>query len=199
MILTPGLRSLTFTIHVSSSVGWLGAVVVFLALAIIGLTSSNAATVRGVYLVMAPAAWLVLVPLAHASLISGLALSLGSTWGLIRHYWVAIKLALTLFSTAVLLIYMRTFQQMADVAADPIVGLDLVRNPSPLVHAILALAVLAAATILAVYKPFGPTPYGQRSRRRVSAAGSLYAGGLVALALIALVWLLHVVSSGLHH
>jgi hypothetical protein len=66
MAFAPALRRFTFTTHVTSSVGWLGAVFVFLALAAIGLTSQEERTVRGVYLVMAPAAWLVLVPLAHA-------------------------------------------------------------------------------------------------------------------------------------
>jgi hypothetical protein len=55
---------------------------------------------------------------------------------------------------------------MAGVAADPVVELGLVRNPSPLVHAILALVLLIAATALAVYKPFGLTPYGARLHQR---------------------------------
>src|SRR5215204_5023363 len=148
MSFAPGLRRFTFTTHVTSSVGWAGAVIVFLALAIIGLTSENEATVRGAYLVMAPAAWFVLVPLAHASLLSGIALSLGTSWGLFRPYWVVLKLGITVFATAVLLIYMGTFRQIAGVAADPVVDLALVRNASPIVHALLALILLLAATVL---------------------------------------------------
>jgi uncharacterized membrane protein len=166
MAFAPALRRLTFTTHVTSSVGWVGAVLVFLALAAIGLTSQDEKTVRGAYLVMAPAAWLVLVPLAHTALFSGIALSLGTPWGLIRHYWVALKLVITAFSTVILLIYMGTFRQMAGVAADPVVDLGLVRNPSPLLHAILALVLLLAATVLAIYKPFGMTPYGMRQQMR---------------------------------
>jgi hypothetical protein len=164
MAFAPALRRFTFTTHVTSSVGWVGAVVVFLALALIGLISEDEATVRGAYLVMAPAAWFVLVPLAHATLFSGVVLSLGTPWGLIRHYWVAIKLAITVFSTVILMIYMGTFRQMAGVAADPVVALGVVRNPSPVVHATLALVLLLAATVLAIYKPFGMTPYGAASR-----------------------------------
>ena len=167
MAFAPALRKLTYTTHVTSSVGWVGAALVFLALAAIGLSSRNQATVRGAYLVMAPAAWFVLVPLAHASLVSGVALSLGTPWGLIRHYWIVLKLAITLFSTVILLIYMGTFRQMAVVAADPVVELGLVRNPSPLVHAVLALVLLIAATVLAIYKPFGMTPYGSANGTRV--------------------------------
>ena len=68
MIMPPRLRKFALTAHVSCSVGWLGAVAAFLALAVIGLTSQDAQTVRGAYLVMEEAAWLVLVPLAFASL-----------------------------------------------------------------------------------------------------------------------------------
>src|SRR5688572_30053903 len=161
-MMASALRKFTLTAHITSSIGWLGAVIAFLALALIGLTSRDEATVRGAYLVMAPAAWLVLVPLAHASLLSGIAISLGTPWGLFRHYWVVLKLLITAFSTVILMIYMSTFRQMAGVAADPVVELRLVRNPSPLVHAILALILLVAATVLAIYKPFGITPYGSR-------------------------------------
>ena len=161
-MMTPALRRLTFTTHITSSVGWVGAVIAFLALAVIGCTSEDQVKVRGAYLLMAPAAWFVLVPLAHASLLSGIALSVGTSWGLFRHYWVVLKLGITVFATVILLIYMGTFRQMAGVAADPVVNLEVVRNASPIVHSILALILLIAATVLGVYKPFGITPYGAR-------------------------------------
>lgn len=50
--MTAGLRKFALTAHVTSSVGWLGAVAVFLALAVVGLIRQDAPTVRGVYLVM---------------------------------------------------------------------------------------------------------------------------------------------------
>jgi hypothetical protein len=173
--MTLALRRFVFTTHVTSSVGWVGAVIVFLALAIIGLTSPDEATVRGAYLVIAPAAWFVLVPLAHASLLTGVAISLGTPWGLFRHYWVVSKLVITLVATVVLLIYMDTFRQMAGAAADPVVRLGLVRNPSPAVHSILALILLLVATALAIYQPFGMTAYGrnQNARRRATSSAAL--------------------------
>jgi hypothetical protein len=214
MAFAPALRRFTFTTHVTSSIGWIGAVLVFLALALIGLTSQDERTVRGAYLVMAPAAWFVLVPLAHAALLSGIALSLGTPWGLFRHYWVVFKLGITLFSTVILLIYMGTFQQMAGVAADPVVELGLVRNPSPVVHAVLALILLLMATWLAVYKPFGLTPYAIRtasmpqsaSLRDVgprsapsSARTRLYAVALVVLAAMVVLVLLHLTGARFGH
>jgi DMSO/TMAO reductase YedYZ heme-binding membrane subunit len=170
MTLTPRLRKFVLTAHVASSVGWLGAVAAFLALGLVGLTSQDDETVRAAYLVMEPAAWLVLVPLAVASLLTGLVQSLGTTWGLFRHYWVLFKLLINLVATVVLLIYMETFRFMADVAGDPTADLDAVRSVSPVLHAALALLLLLTATTLAVYKPRGMTPYGQRKQREQRAA-----------------------------
>jgi hypothetical protein len=164
MIMLPRLRKFALTAHVTSSVGWLGAVVVFLAISVVGLTSQDAQTVRGAYLVMEPAAWFVLVPLAFASLLTGLVQALGTTWGLFRHYWVLFKLLINLSATIVLLMYMETLSFMAGVAADPSADLGELRNPSPALHTALALLVLLVATVLAVYKPRGMTRYGQRKQ-----------------------------------
>lgn len=164
MLFPSALRRFTYTTHITSSLAWVGAVIVFIGLALIGLTSADETTARGAYLVMEPAAWFALVPLAHVSLLSGLALCFGTAWGVFRHYWVASKLVMTVFATGVLLAYMSTFREMAGIAGDSRANLVDVRNPSPLVHGILALALLLAATWLAVYKPFGVTPYGRRAR-----------------------------------
>jgi hypothetical protein len=166
MTLSPGLRKFALTAHITSAVGWLGAVVAFLALGVVGLTSEDARTVRGVYLAMEPTAWFVLVPLALASLLTGLVQALGTAWGLFRHYWVLFKLLITLFATIVLLTYMETFSVMADTAADPNAELAAVRSASPALHAALALLALLVAAVLAVYKPRGMTAYGRRRHAR---------------------------------
>ena len=165
MIMPPGVRKLALTLHVTASVGWLGAVAAFLALAVVGLTSRDDRTVRGAYLVMEPSARLILLPLAYASLVTGLIQSLGTTWGLFRHYWVLFKLVINVVATVILTSYMATFRHMAGVAADPNADLSAVRNASPVLHATLALFGLLVATVLAIYKPRGVTPYGWRKQR----------------------------------
>ena len=144
-----------FIAHITTSLAWLGAVAVFVAVAWIGYRSDDPTTVRGAYLVMEPAAWYVLVPLAHATLLTGLAQVGATTWRLLAHYWVLFKLVIALFITVVLLLYMQTFRAMAGVAADAAAGIGAVRNASPLIHAALALLALLVATTLAVYKPAG--------------------------------------------
>lgn len=166
--MTPGLRKFALTAHVTASVGWLGAVAVFLALGITGLTSRDGQTVRAVYLVMEPAGWGVLVPLSLASLVSGLVQSLGTKWGLFRHHWVVTKLVINLVATVVLLLYMQTLGLLADVAAEtPVLGGDLsgLRSPSPVIHAGAGLLLLLVAATLSVYKPRGVTRYGWRKQQ----------------------------------
>jgi hypothetical protein len=161
---SPRVRKIALTAHVGASVGWFGAIAAFLALAAVGVISNDARTVRGSYLVMDAAAWYVLVPFAFASLLTGLVQALVTPWGLFRHYWVVAKLSINVFSTIILLVYMQTFDSMAKLAADPDLELAAVRNLSPLLHASVALVLLAVAMTLAVFKPRGVTRFGRRDR-----------------------------------
>ena len=172
MTMTPGLRKLALTVHVGASVGWLGAVVAFLALAVTSLTSEDAPTVRAGYITMELIGWYALVPLAFASLLTGLVQSLGTTWGLFRHYWVVFKLLINVFATIVLLLYTQTLDHFADLAAQTSftsANLNRLRSTSPLLHAALAAFLLLVAMTLAVYKPRGLTPYGQRKHAQRTA------------------------------
>lgn len=165
MTMPPHLRKFMLTAHVIASVGWLGAVAAFLALAVAGLTSQDAQRVRAAYLAMELTGWYVLVPLCLASLLTGVVQALGTSWGLLRHYWVLIKLLITVLATIILLLYTETFSYLGGLAADPTVALDALRNPSPVLHAGAALLALLVTTILSVYKPRGMTHYGQRTLR----------------------------------
>jgi hypothetical protein len=153
-------RRLALTVHIAASMAWLGAAVAILAMAAIGLTSDDQRIVRAVYLVMEPTAWVALVPLAIGSLVTGVLSSLLSVWGLLRHWWVVFKLLINVFATVILLMYMATFRAMAELAADPSADLALIRNPSPLLHGLIAIVALLVATVLSVYKPRGLTPAG---------------------------------------
>lgn len=174
MIMSPGLRKFALTAHVATSVGWLGAVAAFLALASAGLTSRDTELVRAAYLAMELIAWFVIVPLSLASLLTGLVSALGTTWGLLRHYWVLIKLLITVLSTIILLVHLEPVSYLAGVAADiPAGGVDLRPRIQMLVTAGASLVVLLVTTGLSVYKPRGLTPYGwrkQQAQRMVSPA-----------------------------
>jgi hypothetical protein len=165
--LSPRTRKLALTAHIASSVGWLGAVAAVLALAVVGLASENPQRVRAAYLAMEAAAWYVLIPLSLASLLTGLVQSLGTSWGLFRHYWVLSKLVINIFASAILLLYTETLRDLAALAADttePTPDLADLRDPSPVLHAGAGLLLLLVAVILAVYKPRGMTRYGRRKQ-----------------------------------
>jgi hypothetical protein len=164
--MTPGLRRFALTVHVTSSIGLLGSIAAFLALAAAGLINPDALMVRASYLAMAMIARFVIVPLAFASLLTGLIQSLGTPWGLFRHYWVLVKLLLTVLATAVLLAKMALIDDAARLAGETTLsrgdlraaGLQLV------VHAAGGLLILLIATGLSVYKPPGVTRYGWRKQ-----------------------------------
>jgi DMSO/TMAO reductase YedYZ heme-binding membrane subunit len=94
MIVTPRLRKFALASHITLAVGWLGAVAGYIALDVVAATSQDPKTLRAAYLAMELIAWYVIVPLALTSLLSGLVMSLGTKWGLFRHYWVLISLLL---------------------------------------------------------------------------------------------------------
>lgn len=170
--LSPRLRKINLTAHVASSVGWLGAVVGFLVLSVVGLTSQEPQVVRSCYVAMNIVGWSVNVPLSFAALLTGLAQSLGTHWGLFRHYWVLIKLTLTLAATALLLLHQFTAVEEAahrvseaGAITVPMVGR---LGTQLVVDAGLAILILLVNTVLSVFKPWGRTPYG---RRKLELAG----------------------------
>ncbi len=169
--MAPRLRKLALAAHIASSVGWVGAVAGYIALDVAAATGQDALTLRAAYLAMGLLSWYVIVPLALASLLTGLAVSLGTKWGLFRHYWVLISFLLTVFATVVLLMEAQTIGYFAHVAADPTTsGEDLRALGNTLVHSVGGTVVLLVILVLNVYKPRGMTRYGwhQQSERRTA-------------------------------
>jgi len=164
MNMTTRGRKVALTAHVTSSVGWLGAVAGFLALAIAGAASQDARIVPAAYLAMDLTYWYVIVPLGIASLLTGLVSSLGTDWGLFRHYWVLVKLLLTIPLTILLLVHTQPVSYMAregvqrTLSGDDLGGLRI----QLAAYAGAALLVLLVATALSVYRPRGMTGYGAR-------------------------------------
>lgn len=166
MIMSPSLRKFSLTSHITVSVGWIGAVVAYLALVVVTMTSQEEQIVRSAYLAMEPITWFTLVPLALASLVTGIIMSLGTKWGLFRHYWVLAKLLLTVISTLVLLSYTKTVSYLADIAADPSTDFGRLQGGGGLLHPGIGLLVLLVIVILSVYKPKGMTRYGWRKQQK---------------------------------
>jgi hypothetical protein len=167
-----GLRRAALTVHVVTSVGWLGAAAGFLVLAVAAVRSGDPSTVRALYIAMEVLGVAALVPLSLASFVSGLVQSLGTTWGLLRHYWVIAKLSISVIATSVLLLYVPTLRLLADAAATPGLGDDraLLPSGSPVLHSAAGVVVLLVAAALSIYKPRGLTRRGWRKQLERQAA-----------------------------
>ena len=167
MIMTRSLRNLVLTAHITCSVGLLGAVAAFLALSIAGLIAHDSQIIRAAYLTMPLIARLVIVPLAIASLLTGLIQSLSTSWGLFRHYWVLGKFVLTTLATVVLLAKMELITYAAKLAGEAILpGADLrAAGFELMIHSAGGLFVLLVPMVLSVYKPLGLTSYGRRKQQ----------------------------------
>jgi hypothetical protein len=157
--MTPRLSKFVLTAHIALSVGWLGAVGGFLSLSIASLTSKNPEIVRGAYLSMNVIGLYVIVPLSFAALLTGLVQSLGTSWGLFRQYWTAIKFGLTVGAVFLLLLHeLGTATRLARYVLSLPAGVlpDAGSMGSQLaVEAAFAVLVLVVTTVLSVYKPWG--------------------------------------------
>jgi hypothetical protein len=158
--LRPWLRKLALTSHVVTSVGWLGAVVAFAALAGTALRTADGGAAQGAYAAMDVVAWHAILPLAVLAFGTGLVVSLGTEWGLFRHYWVVAKLLITIASTLLLVLHMGAIAQLAQAGPDVVAGHLRPVRVQVLANAVAAVAALLAATGLSVYKPKGVTRYG---------------------------------------
>jgi hypothetical protein len=153
--LSPTWRKTLLTTHVVSSVGLLGADAAVLALVVAGWGGSEPLTVY-------PAAYLLgqalIVPLALLALTTGVALGLFTPWGLLRHWWILIKLLLTAGGT-VLAVFVLV--PTLDAAATEALAQRALSDPFALIKdSGGACAVLLVTILLAYFKPFG------RLRRR---------------------------------
>ena len=163
MPMRPALRKLTLASHLTVAIGWIGAVLAYLALGIAASTSTDAQTVRGAWVAMELTGWYVIVPLAVASLVTGVVMALGTRWGLFRHYWVVFSLALTAFAVVVLILHMPTVSSLSDVAREAD-DQRLASLGGDLTHPAIGLVVLLAVQVLNIYKPRGLTAYGRRQQ-----------------------------------
>ncbi len=161
--MSPGVRRFALATHLTVAVGWIGAAAAYLALGVAAATSEEPGTVRGAWIAMELIGWFVIVPLAVASVVTGLVMALGTRWGLFRHYWVLFSLALTIFATVILLLHMPTVSSQTDVArtADS-AGLD--RLGGDIAHPAIGLGLLLVVLVLNIYKPRGMTGYGRHKQ-----------------------------------
>jgi len=161
MELTPRRRKIALIAHVASSVGWLGADAVLVVLGVAGLTGA-AGGPDAVYPVAGLIGTVLITPLALAALLTGLLIGLGTKWGLLRYWWVAVKLGVTaVMNVLVLFVLAPGLREAARL------GADLPRDDAInyVVAPSVACALLLFTTVLSVAKPWTRTARGRRAVR----------------------------------
>jgi uncharacterized membrane protein len=146
--MSPKLRRSVLTAHIIASVGLLGDSAGFLAVATRAATTSDSALAASSYDLLEMFSILFGIPLSLITLATGIALGLGTKWGVLRHRWVTAKLLLVL--TVILvgaLVIGPSLSLMQDGSGGRATTLILASG-----YQVLALAL---ATGLSVFKPGG--------------------------------------------
>lgn len=157
MVMIQKLRKLTLTSHITFSVGWLGAIAVFIALAVTGLSTVNKQVAQSMYVAMEISTLYIIIPFCIASFITGLIQALGTKWGLFKYYWIIVKLFLTIAMTGLLFLHLKPISYLSGVAMD--MSSNNVETSCTLIDLIVkasgAILALIAITTISIYKPWG--------------------------------------------
>ncbi|WP_448611211.1 DUF2269 family protein [Geodermatophilus sp. URMC 60] len=161
--LRPGrhTRRVVLLVHLAASLGWFGADVVLGVLAVTAFVSDDPARVAACYTALHVFAVPVLLTLGLLSLASGVLLGLASRWGVVRTRWVLVKLLINLVLVALVPVLLRPrLAEVAGLARQADAGLTehLGRIPLDLLFpAFVSGTALLVASVLAIWKPWGPT------------------------------------------
>jgi hypothetical protein len=146
-------RKAVLTLHVLSSVGWFG-IGVAVMVCVIAAQTVDQPLAGALSRAVAASAW-VSVPAGLLAIATGTVVGLGTRFGLIRHWWVVIKILLALVVVAgdALLVPVQAGQLIDTDQAVPLIGTTAGH-----------IVALVVATAVSVVKPGGLTPWGRRVR-----------------------------------
>ncbi len=140
--------------HVLTSVGWFGVALMVASCGLLAAFTGDSSRPPMLHQLIETAPWLS-IPMGLAAVATGVVLGLGTTFGLVRHWWVVAKIAISaavVVTDAVLVERVAHEAVAADQAPTPLYG-------STIAHVVL----LAVATVLSVFEPRARTPWARRS------------------------------------
>jgi hypothetical protein len=157
--LSPRTRKLVLAAHIVVSVGLLGISAALLILGSVAALTSDPETARAAYRSMGIFTRGVVQPGAILAIVTGVILSLGTKWGLVKHYWIVAKLVLTAAAILVGMLVIGPNVQKAITLTSggaPVVAQAWGSTKLLLAAASMAnVLMLGAATVISVYKPGG--------------------------------------------
>lgn len=169
--LSPNQRKATLLLHIICGIGWMGADIVLFILLYTGMTTDDGVTAAATYNAVAVFVPVAVPPLALGVLATGLLLGWGSKWGILRYWWVVVKLALAVIM--VVLVFVSLVPGVNDLeTADPTMTADAVRDAigsatdQMMFPPIVSFLMLGTAAVLSVFKPWRQTPWTSTSKRQ---------------------------------
>jgi hypothetical protein len=157
-------RQTLLVLHYVSSVGWLGVGLCQLTLNLVALTTGDGTLRHAAHEIAHILDRSVLTLLAVGSATTGILLAVRTRWGLVRYWWVAVKLVLTCSLIVATPIWVGAWIRQAGTAtagATPTGGYPAIRTEL-LVSSGVIVSTLLVVTVISVVRPWGPV------RRRVS-------------------------------
>ncbi|GGV28041.1 hypothetical protein GCM10010182_58720 [Actinomadura cremea] len=156
----PAVRKTLVLVHVVASVALVGSVWGLVLLSLTATLTADAALVEPAYRLMTVLAYGGGIPLSFIALAGGIALGLGSKWGVLRHWWVFAKLLL-LITTILFGALLGQPEAMAEAAADGTLP-SAARRWREVAVVAVQLAMLLTAAGLSVFKPRGRVRWPRR-------------------------------------
>lgn len=165
-LLTRTQRRMLVALHVALAVGWLGAAMTMLTLAIAARVSQPMAHATSAYWAMHLLASVLLIPLSLSVLSIGVLVAATSPWGLLRYRWVLVKFIATCAAVSLSVLALPAMTRIAyqdasqhALAAARDAGTRLIIASS------VSVALYLSLTAISIFKPWGRTA---RSRRHAS-------------------------------
>lgn len=159
MRLSRGARRFTLFLHVLVTLSWIGVDLVIGVLSFTGLSTDDPRTMAVAYTAISMFGAPLLLTLGLATLATGVVLGLGTRYGLLRYWWVAIKLVISIVLTVLVLLALRPTLHDGAVAAKVVdatlperlsqVRFNMVFPP------LVSTTALVFAAWLGTYKPWG--------------------------------------------
>jgi hypothetical protein len=167
--LTPATRKAVLVLHVVAGIGWMGVDIALLVLLISARTTNDAALVVSGFNAIGMIVPIAVPPLSLSILVTGIILGLGTRWGLVRYWWVLVKLLLSLVMTVLVFVSLVPAVSSMTVLSATTISADAVRAslgtlPTMLLFPpIVSFLMLGVAAILSIFKPWHRTPWSSES------------------------------------
>lgn len=168
--LAPAVRKSLLVLHAVTGISWMGVDIALLVLLITARTTNDAALVISAFHAIRMIVPVAVPPLSFGILITGLILGWGTSWGLVRYWWVLVKLLLSLvmtvlvFSSLVPAINSLAIPSTTSLSAEA-VRASMGSIPTQLMFPpVVSFLMLGIATVLSIFKPWRRTPWTRETR-----------------------------------